>query len=91
LSRSVRRARNIHAVEGGILPYVNIQITKEGATAKQKAKIIKGVTDILVSVLNKDPNGTFVVIDEVELDNWGVGGVPVKKYRKRKAAAFKGK
>jgi 4-oxalocrotonate tautomerase len=66
------------------MPYVNIKITREGATAKQKAEIIKGVTDVLVSVLNKDPNGTFVVIDEVELDNWGVGGLPVPEYRKRK-------
>jgi 4-oxalocrotonate tautomerase len=52
------------------MPYVNIKITREGATARQKADIIRGVTDVLVSVLNKDPNGTFVVIDEVELDNW---------------------
>ena len=55
------------------MPYVNIKITKEGATKKQKAEIIKGVTDLLVNVLDKDPNGTFVVIDEVELDDWGVG------------------
>ena len=68
------------------MPYVNIKITREGATAKQKARIIKGVTDILVKVLDKDPNGTFVVIDEVDLDNWGVGGVPVPEYRKRKKA-----
>jgi 4-oxalocrotonate tautomerase len=68
------------------MPYVNIKITKEGATAKQKAEIIKGVTDVLVSVLNKDPNATFVVIDEVELDNWGVGGLPVPEFRKRKKA-----
>jgi 4-oxalocrotonate tautomerase len=68
------------------MPYVNIKITREGATAQQKAEIIKGVTDVLVAVLNKDPNATFVVIDEVELDNWGVGGLPVPEYRKRKKA-----
>lgn len=71
------------------MPYVNIKITKEGATAKQKAEIIKGVTDILVKVLDKDPNGTFVVIDEVELEDWGVGGLPLKEYRKAKAKAAK--
>jgi len=69
------------------MPYVNIRITREGATASQKAEIIRGVTDLLVSVLDKDPNGTFVVIDQVDLDNWGVGGLPVLEYRKAKAAA----
>jgi 4-oxalocrotonate tautomerase len=73
------------------LPNVNIKITREGATARQKAEIIEGVTDVLVSVLNKDPNGTFVVIDEVELDNWGVGGLPVPEYRQRKNATAKGR
>ncbi len=68
------------------MPYVNIKITREGATAKQKARIIKGVTDVIVKVLNKDPNGTFVVIDEVALEDWGVGGLPVAEYRKAKAA-----
>jgi 4-oxalocrotonate tautomerase len=63
------------------MPYVNIKITREGATRAQKNEIIKGVTDLLVRVLNKDPNGTFVVIDEVELENWGVGGLPVDEFR----------
>jgi 4-oxalocrotonate tautomerase len=65
------------------MPYVNVRITREGATAAQKADIIKGVTDLLVDVLDKDPATTFVVIDEVELENWGVGGVPTEEYRRR--------
>lgn len=65
------------------MPYVNIQITREGGTTKeQKAQLIKGVTDLLQQVLNKDPKTTFVVIDEVDLDNWGVGGLQVPEYRK---------
>lgn len=56
------------------MPYVNIKITREGATAEQKAKLISGVTQLLVDVLNKNPNTTVVVIDEVETDNWGIGG-----------------
>lgn len=64
------------------MPYVNIKITREGATRAQKNEIIKGVTDLLVRVLDKDPHGTFVVIDEVELENWGVGGLPVDEFRK---------
>ncbi|OAE48923.1 tautomerase family protein [Agrobacterium tumefaciens] len=64
------------------MPYVNIKITREGATAEQKVKLIKGVTDLLVGVLDKSPATTFVVIDEVELEDWGVGGLPVAEYRK---------
>ena len=65
------------------MPYVNIKITREGATAAQKAEIIKGVTDLLVHVLNKNPATTFVIIDEVEKEDWGIGGVPVDEFRTR--------
>lgn len=56
------------------MPYVNIRITRGGATAEQKAALIKGATQLLVDVLGKNPATTVVVIDEVETDNWGVGG-----------------
>lgn len=69
------------------MPYVNIQITREGATAEQKAALIGGVTDLLVAVLNKDPATTFVVIEEVAVEDWGVGGVPVSEWRRRQALA----
>ncbi|MEW1551281.1 MULTISPECIES: tautomerase family protein [Streptomyces] len=65
------------------MPYVSVRITREGATAEQKARIIAGVTELLVDVLDKDPATTFVVIDEVELADWGVGGLPVDEYRRR--------
>jgi 4-oxalocrotonate tautomerase len=65
------------------MPYVNIKITREGATPAQKAELIKGVTDLLQKVLNKNPKTTFVVIDEVELDNWGIAGLPVDEFRKQ--------
>ncbi|SIQ30151.1 4-oxalocrotonate tautomerase [Rhizobium sp. RU20A] len=64
------------------MPYVNIKITREGATTDQKASLIKGVTDLLVTVLDKNPATTFVVIDEVAMEDWGVGGLPVADYRK---------
>ncbi|WP_437214481.1 2-hydroxymuconate tautomerase family protein [Pectobacterium sp. LFLA-215] len=64
------------------MPYVNIKITNEGATAEQKRQLIEGVTQLLVDVLNKNPKTTVVVIDEVETDNWGIGGVPVTELRK---------
>ena len=64
------------------MPYVNIKITKEGATDEQKKRLMAGVTQLLVDVLNKNPNTTIVVIDEVETDNWGIGGVPATELRK---------
>lgn len=67
------------------MPYVNIKITREGATAEQKAALMQGVTDLLVRVLNKNPATTFVVIDEVEKENWGIAGVPVDVFRKNNA------
>ena len=65
------------------MPYVNIRITREGATADQKAALIRGATQLLVDVLGKNPQTTVVVIDEVETDNWGVGGETVTERRKR--------
>ena len=66
------------------MPYVNIKVTKEGVTAEQKAKLIQGVTQLLLDVLGKDPQITSVVIDEVEMDNWGIGGESIT-VRRRKA------
>ena len=64
------------------MPIVNIQVTREGVTREQKAQLIEGATALLVRVLGKSPATTFVVIEEVELDNWGVGGLPVEDYRR---------
>ena len=64
------------------MPYVNIRITREGATTEQKAALIKGATQLLVDVLGKNPVTTVVVIDEVETDNWGIGGESVTVRRK---------
>jgi 4-oxalocrotonate tautomerase len=64
------------------MPYVNIRITREGATAEQKAALIRGVTEVLQVVLNKNPATTVVVIDEVDTDNWGIGGESVTVRRK---------
>ena len=65
------------------MPYVNIKVTREGVTPEQKAALIEGVTDLLQRVLNKNPATTMVVIDEVETDNWGIGGEQVTHRRKR--------
>jgi 4-oxalocrotonate tautomerase len=68
------------------MPYVNIRVTNEGATAAQKLELIEGATDLLSRVLNKDPATTFVIIDEVETDNWGVNRENVTTMRARAAA-----
>ena len=65
------------------MPYVNIKVTREGVTPDQKAELINGVTNLLSNVLGKNPATTVVVIDEVETDNWGIGGETVTKRRQR--------
>ncbi|RLJ41015.1 4-oxalocrotonate tautomerase [Litoreibacter meonggei] len=67
------------------MPYVNIKVTQEGVTPNQKSELISGVTDLLVRVLGKNPATTFVVIDEVALEDWGIGGLPVEQYRREAA------
>jgi len=65
------------------MPYVNIKITREGATPDQKAQLIEGVTALLRDVLGKNPVTTVVVIDEVDTDNWGIGGESITVRRAR--------
>ena len=64
------------------MPYIKIQVTREGVSAGQKAELIRGATDLVVRVLGKDPATTFVVIEEVDTDNWGVGGESVTALRR---------
>lgn len=63
------------------MPYILIQVTREGVSRAQKKSLIEGATDLVVRTLNKDPASTFVVIDEVDTDNWGVAGVAVTELR----------
>ncbi len=65
------------------MPYVNIKITKGNVTPEQKGKLIYGVTKLLQDVLDKAPDTTYVIIEEVETDNWGVGGETVTERRRR--------
>jgi len=65
------------------MPYVNIKITRDGVTADQKTELIKGVTGLLAKVLDKNPATTVGVIDEVDTDNWGIGGESVTERRQR--------
>lgn len=63
------------------MPFVSILITDEGATDAQKAQIIAQVTETLRMVLGKNPATTHVVIQEVPVAAWGVGGLPCLQYR----------
>ena len=65
------------------MPFVNIKITRDGATAEQKARLIKGVTDLLHDELGKNPQTTVVIIEEVDTDNWGIGGESITVRRAR--------
>lgn len=66
------------------MPYINIKVTDEGVTKEQKEALIKGTTQLMVDVLNKNPETTFVVIDEVNTDNWGIGFDQVTTLRNKK-------
>ena len=65
------------------MPFVNIKITNEGVPPEKKAELIKGVTELLQNVLGKNPQTTVVLIEEVETDNWGIGGETVTARRNR--------
>lgn len=65
------------------MPLVTIRITRDGVSAEQKKQLIAGATQLLVDVLDKNPATTMVLIDEVETDNWGIGGETVTERRAR--------
>jgi 4-oxalocrotonate tautomerase len=76
------------------MPIVTVQVTREGTTpgrnsvsAEEKAAIIKGVSQVMLDVLNKPLESTYVIIEEVDLDNWGWGGLPTVQYRRQRADA----
>ena len=66
------------------MPFVNIKITRDGATTEQKRQLTAGVTQLLVDLMGKKPATTTVIIDEVDTDNWGLGGESVTELRKPK-------
>ncbi len=65
------------------MPYVNIKVTREGVTTEQKEMLIRETTVMIERVLNRDPQTTHVVIDEIDTDNWGFGGESTTNYRQR--------
>jgi len=66
------------------MPYINVRLLNDNVTIEQKTEIIRRITNVMVEVLSKDPNTTFVVIDEVNLENWGLAGESVAALRRMK-------
>lgn len=71
------------------MPYVKIEVTREGVTREQKQKLIAGVTDLITEILDKDPQLTHVVIQEIELDDWGFAGEQISVLREKGITAKK--
>ena len=71
------------------MPYIKIELTREGVSRDQKQQLIKGVTDLITGVLNKDPHLTHVVIQEVDVDDWGYAGEQVSVLRDKGITADK--
>jgi 4-oxalocrotonate tautomerase len=84
-----RRSIPSFSPENTAMPYIKIETTREGVTREQKQQLIKGVTDLVTQILNKDPHLTHVVIQEVELDDWGYAGDQVSVLREKGITAEK--
>ena len=69
------------------MPFVSVRITRDGVTREQKAQVIAEITETLERVLNKRPDLTHIVIEEVDTDNWGYAGITTTQYRKQLAEA----
>lgn len=65
------------------MPFVSVRITRDGVTPEQKAQVIAEITETLERVLNKRPDLTHIVIEEVDTDNWGYAGMTTTAYRKQ--------
>ena len=65
------------------MPYINVQITKDGVSVEQKRQLVAEMTDTLVRVLGKKPEHIHIVIEEIEPENWGYAGMLTTEYRKK--------
>lgn len=61
------------------MPYINIRLVDSKLSAEKKSEVIREVTDVMVRTLGKDPKTTWVLIDEVNSDNFGIAGESVTK------------
>ena len=68
------------------MPYVNIQITT-GASREQKAQLVREITESLVRVLDKKPEHTHVVIQEIKEEDWGYAGLLTDDWKRQQATS----
>ena len=71
------------------MPFVSIALTREDVTREQKQQLIKGITDVITEVLNKDPHLTHIAIHEIDTDNWGYAGEQISVLREKGITAAK--
>ncbi|TGD56593.1 tautomerase family protein [Flavobacterium humi] len=71
------------------MPFVSIALTREDVTREQKQQLIKGITDVITEVLNKDPHLTHIAIHEIDTDNWGYAGEQISVLREKGITADK--
>lgn len=63
------------------MPYVNIKYINTGTTDEQRTELISGVTDLVKDVLGRDPATIVVVLDEVPMNMYGMGGESIAARR----------
>ena len=65
------------------MPLINVKMTREdgGATKEQKEELAKELTNAFVKIFNRGQNSTVVIIDEVNTDNYAIGGKTITKIR----------
>jgi 4-oxalocrotonate tautomerase len=67
------------------MPYIKIQIVEDGNTVEQKQALVRGATQLIVDVLGRRPESTYVVIEEVPQENWGIGYDTIAMRRQKSA------
>ncbi len=70
------------------MPLVTITLARRATptSTEKKAEIITGVTDLLVETLEKRAEDVVVLIEELDPDNWGQGGITASEIRRRRVA-----
>jgi 4-oxalocrotonate tautomerase len=60
------------------MPFISISMYK-GRTNEQKERLIKNVTEAVVNSIECSKDAVWIKIEDVEKENWGMGGVPSSK------------
>ena len=55
------------------MPYINVKLVGK-LDKNQKQEIAKEITDVMKRVANKPASYTYIVFEEVESEDWAIGG-----------------